>query len=122
MVTSRRSIRQVGRYTRLHRVAPCRQPVTILDARENVLYQVTDATNTPVSHDDAVNVLNVHDTGQTWNLPTRQIQDDLQTISMNGWRIVDVDGNVWEILSVTLVSAGHTWRCVSKLMRRNSDG
>lgn len=121
MVTRRRSIRQISRYARLHRTVANRDNVRVLDARENVLYEVQDASNEPVSHDDTVNVLNVHDTGQAWNLPTWQIADDLQTISMNGWRIVDSDGRAWEVLSVTLASAGHTWRCVTRLMRRNAD-
>lgn len=98
-----------------------RDNVRLMDANENPRYEVEDASNEPVSHDDAVYVSAVHDVGQVWNLPTCQIADDLQTISMAGWRIQDSDGKLWEIMNVTLASAGHTWRCVTKLMKRNSD-
>ncbi len=121
MVTRRNSTRQIARYSQLHRMVASRDFVQLMDARENIRYEIEDASTEPVSHDDTVNVLNVHDVGQVWNLPTIQIQDDLQTISMAGWRLLDSSGKMWEILSVTLASAGHTWRCVTKLMRRNTD-
>jgi hypothetical protein len=118
-MTSRRGgLRQINKYGRLYRLKGDREQVEVLDARNNVVVTVEDATHEQTTKNNTTIVFDVKDESRLWMLPTIQVGVE-EDQNLTGWRIRQESGAVWEILSVTLASAGHTWNCVCKKMKAN---
>ncbi len=118
-MTSRRGgLRQINKFGRLFRQKGDRETVELLDARNNPIASITDATHEQTSKSNTTIVFDIKDQSRLWMLPTSQtgLEEDQD---MTGWRIRQESGAVWEILQVTLASAGHTWHCTCKKMKAN---
>lgn len=118
-MTSRRGgLRQINKYGRLFRQKGDREQIEVLNARNNVVATVEDATHEQTSKNNTTIVVDVKDESRLYMLPTSQLGVEEEQ-SLTGWRIRQENGAVWEILSATLASAGHTWNCVCKKMKAN---
>jgi hypothetical protein len=118
MATRRGGLRQINKYGRLYRLKGDRETVELLDARMNLVATIEDATHEQTSKNNTTIVFDLKDQSRLWMLPTSQtgLEEDQD---MTGWRIRQESGATWEILQVTLASAGHTWNCACKKMKAN---
>jgi len=118
MTTRRGGLRQINKFGRPYRLKGDREDVELLDARNNVVSAIADATHEQTSKSNTTIVFDVKDESRLWMLPTSQAGVDEEQ-NLTGWRIRQLNGGMWEILSATLSSAGHTWNCVCKKMKAN---
>lgn len=118
MTTRRGGLRQVNKYGRPFRLKGDRETVDLLDARMNVVSRIEDATHEQTNKNNTTYVFDLKDQSRLWMLPTSQT-DVAEDQDMTGWRIRELGGTVWEIMQVTLSSAGHTWSCSCRKMKAN---
>lgn len=118
MTTRRGGLRQINKYGRPYRLKGDREQISLTDSRKNVIATVNDATHEQTSKSNTTYVFDVKDESRLWILPTSQT-GVLEDQTMTGWRIVEEDGTTWEIMQVSLVSAGHSWNCSCKKMKVN---
>jgi len=118
MTTRRGGLRQINKYGRLYRLKGDREDVELLDARNNVVATITDATHEQTSKNNTTVVFDLKDESRLWMLPTSQagVEEDQ---NLTGWRVRQANGALWEIMQATLASAGHTWNCSCKKMKVN---